>query len=297
MHSFLKHGLACCLITILSINTVTHAEEVRRIHTAEATKDGVGQNISAVERLVNESVAARQIQDSHNQQALDMHAKALEYLKQARQAQARNDAQGVAQALSNAKKTIFQAMRLVGKKVVQEDKRSRYNKKLHSLKALLEAHHRIAAEKGNNASTTEIEDHARTEMAKAQKHYDKGQLDDAQAMIDNAYLSIKLSLTRLRKGATLVRSLHFNTPEDEYRYEVSRNDTHNILINTVLKDKLSDPRLGKLMAIPMEKARQLRHQAELEAKNRQFKSAIKTMEKATSQLIRAIRMAGIYIPG
>jgi tetratricopeptide (TPR) repeat protein len=297
LHSLLKYSLACCLIAISTFNSVAQAEEARRIHTAEATKDGVGQNIGAVERLVNESVAAKQILSSHNEQALAMHEKALEYLKQARQAEAHSNAQAVAQALSNAKKAIFQGIRLVGNKVVLEDKRARYNKKLHSLKALLEAHHRIAAEKGNDVSAVDTENHARAEVGDAQKLYNKGQLDKALAKIDYAYSSIKFSLTKLRKGATLVRSLHFETPEDEYRYEVSRNDTHNILIHTVLKDKLADPRLGNLMAIPIEQARKLRQQAELEAKNGQFKSAIKTMEKATSQLIRAIRMAGIYIPG
>jgi tetratricopeptide (TPR) repeat protein len=295
--SLFIYSTACCLITISSFHSITQAEETRRIHSADASKQGVGQNIDAVERLVNESVAARQILDSQNEQALALHKKALEYLKQARQAQSHDDAHAVAQALNNAKIAIFQGIRLVGNKVVRKDKRQRYNKMLHSLKALLEAHHRIAVEKGNNASTIETENHARTEMAEAQKLYSKGQLDQAMIMIDDAYSSVKFSLTKLRNGATLVRSLHFNTAQDEYRYEVTRNDTHNILINTVLKDKLSDPRLGKLMAIPMEQARKLRQQAELQAKNGQFKSAIKTMEQATRQLIRAIRMAGIYIPG
>ena len=110
-------------------------------------------------------------------------------------------------------------------------------------------------------------------------------------------MSIKLSLTKLREGKTLVRSLNFETKEDEYQYELGRNNTHNMLVNTVLKEKRNDPRLGKLMDIPLNQAEKLRSQAETEAASGDYETAIKTMEQSTKQIIKAIRMAGIFIPG
>lgn len=53
---------------------------------------------------------------------------------------------------------------------------------------------------------------------------------------------------------------HFETKEGEYRYELGRNHTHKILAETVLKEKRSGPRFGKLMDIPMNQVEQLRIQ-------------------------------------
>jgi predicted negative regulator of RcsB-dependent stress response len=158
-------------------------------------------------------------------------------------------------------------------------------------------------EQGQNANTkvsrkvAEIETHTQARMQEAQSHYDKGELVEAMDVLNNAYLSLKLSLVKLRDGKTLVRSLHFETKEDEYRYELRRNDTHNMLINTVLKKKRADPRLGKLMDIPLKEADKLRAEAEKQADSKKFETAIKTLEESTKHIIRAIRMAGIFIPG
>lgn len=273
------------------------SEEAKRISTAEAAKLGVGQNIEFVERLIHESVAAKQIVESDNQDAHKLRETALEQLEVAKEARKRGDEKAVADALHEAKTAIFKGMQLVGKKVVAEKKQENYQKKRQSLEALLEAHQRITAEQGGNAHTQDVEDFARSKLDEAKAASEKGDYTEALNLTNSAYLSVKLSLTKLREGKTLVRSLNFETKEDEYRYELSRNDTHNMLVNTVLKEKRADPRLGKLMDIPLNQAEKLRSQAESEAANGDFESAIKTMEESTRQIIKAIRMAGIFIPG
>ncbi|WP_455199324.1 hypothetical protein [Kaarinaea lacus] len=273
------------------------SEEGRRISAAEAAKLGVGQNIQFVERLIHESVASKQILDSDNQEAHKLREKALEQLEVAKEAQSRGDSEAVAEALHQAKTAIFKGMQLVGKKVVSEKKQENYQKKRQSLEALLVAHKRIVAEKGSDPDALEIEDFAQSKLEEAKVKSDKGNYAEALDLTNAAYLSVKLSLTRLREGQTLVRSLNFETKEDEYRYELSRNDTHNMLVNTVLKEKRQDPRFGKMMDIPLNQAEKLRGQAETEAAKGDYKSAIKTMEESTRNIIKAIRMAGIFIPG
>jgi hypothetical protein len=281
------------------------ADELRRILTADARKQGVGQNISFVEKLVHESAAAKQILQSDNQEARALREKAIRHLGEARAAETQGSAKAVAEALNKAKQAIFMGMRLVGGQVVKDKRRENYNKKRHSLKSLLAAHQRIREEnqQGQDANTqatqgaAEIGAYTQARMQEAQAHYDKGELVEAGDVLNNAYLSLKLSLIKLRDGKTLVRSLHFETREDEYQYELRRNDTHNMLINTVLKEKRADPRLGKFMDIPLKEAEKLRAEAEQQAGNEDFESAIKTLEESTKYIIRAIRMAGIYIPG
>lgn len=289
--------LTTYLLTALLPLSLGQSQEPRRISTAEAAKLGVGQNISFVERLIHESVAAKQILESDNQEARDLREKALRQLEIARDAEARGDTQAVADALHEAKAAIFKGMQLVGKKVISEKKQENYQNKRQSLESLLEAHQRIVAEKGVDNASQEVEDFARNKLDEAQAQSDKGNYAEALNLTNSAYMSVKLSLTKLRDGKTLVRSLNFESKEDEYRYELDRNDTHNMLINTVLKEKRNDPRLGKLMDIPLNQAEKLRNQAEAEASSGDFETAIKTMEQSTKQIIKAIRMAGIFIPG
>ena len=273
------------------------SEESKRISTAEAAKLGVGQNIEFVERLIHGSVASKNILESNNEEALQLREKALEHLKKAKEAKERGDNDTITKELHEAKAAIFKGMQLVGKKLVNEKKQDNYLKKRHSLEALLEAHHRIATEKEGNNESLEVEDYARSQLNEAQAESTKGDFARALELTNSAYLSVKVSLTKLREGKTLVRSLHFETKADEYKYELDRNDTHNMLINTVLKEKRADPRLGKMMDIPMSQAEKLRQQAEQEAARGDYENAIKTMEQSTKQIIKAIRLGGIFIPG
>ena len=293
------------LLASLLISPLGLADESRRILTADASKQGVGQNIIFVEKLIHESAAAKQILQSDNPEARAMREQAISHLDEAKAAEAQGNAEAVAEALNKAKKAIFTGIRLVGKKTVSDKRQDNYNKKRKSLESLLVAHKRIRKEneQGQDANTQatkeapETEAYTETKMQEAQAHYDKGEFVEAGEVLNNAYLSLKLSLTKLRDGKKLVRSLHFETTEDEYIYELRRNDTHNMLINTVLKEKRKDPRLGPLMDIPLKEAEKQRAAAEQQAGSGDFESAIKTMEESTKHIIRAIRMAGIYIPG
>ena len=293
------------LLASLLIAPLGLADEARRIVTADASKLGVGQNIGFVEKLVHESAAAKQILQSDNAEARALREKAITHLEEARTAEAQGNAEAVNEALNKAKKAIFTGIRLVGKKTVNDKKQENYNKKRKSLESLLVAHKRIRKEneQGQDANTQatraslKTETYTEAKMQEAQAHYDIGEFVEAGEVLNIAYLSLKLSLTKLRDGKKLVRSLHFETKEDEYKYELRRNDTHNMLINTVLKEKREDPRLGKLMDIPLKEAEKQRATAEQQAGSGDFESAIKTMEESTKHIIRAIRMAGIFIPG
>lgn len=289
--------VALYLFTALLPLSLGLSQETRRFSTAEAAKLGVGQNIEFVERLIHESVAAKQILESNNQEAHNLREKALRQMQVAREAEAKGDSKAVAEALHEAKTAIFKGMQLVGQKVVAEKKQENYQKKRQSLESLLQAHERIVAEQDSDPASLEVGEFARSKLDEARAQSDQGNYAEALNLTNSAYLSVKLSLTKLREGKTLVRSLNFETREDEYQYELGRNNTHNMLVNTVLKEKRNDPRLGKLMDIPMKQAENLRSQAEAEAANGDYETAIRTMEQSTRQIIKAIRMAGIFIPG
>jgi hypothetical protein len=94
-----------------------------------------------------------------------------------------------------------------------------------------------------------------------------------------------------------VRSLNFATKEEEYHYEVDRNDTHRMLVQMLLKDKRGGAAVDSMVEQSVTAAAQLRTQADEQASRRDHETAVKTLEQSTRELVKAIRGAGVYIPG
>jgi hypothetical protein len=166
-----------------------------------------------------------------------------------------------------------------------------------SLDALLSAHERIMDEK-NSAEVHEalLEEIAADRLA-AEALLKDGKTAEAKTHIDRAYVATKLSVERARTGETLLRELSFDTPKDEYEYELDRNDTHRMLLSVLLDDKMKNERIRNRVDEFVAASEKLRVQALAFAGNKEFKLAIQTMEASTKELVKAIRSAGVYIPG
>jgi len=108
---------------------------------------------------------------------------------------------------------------------------------------------------------------------------------------------LKVSIESIRSGQTLVRSLQFETKEQEYLYEVDRNETHSMLISLLVDEKNKTDNVKKKVKKFVEEARLLRQQADAYAAEDAYDIAIELLEQSTKQLVRAIRSAGVYIPG
>jgi tetratricopeptide (TPR) repeat protein len=267
------------------------------------TVEQLNKDIRFVDRLVNESAAAKQIAASSNQDAKSQQRHANELLQQARQAVKAGDAAGAVKALGQAKLTMFTAMRDVGGKVKAEKQNDDFQRRLQSTESLLQAQKNYIQEnkeqgKHLNGEAVKTAKFVEDAIDKARQEFARGEHENAQEVLENAYLTIKLSLTTLRTGQTIVRTLSFANKEEEYRYELDRNDTHKMLVNVVLNEKLAaNPALAKLVDINMKAAQDLRNKAVTQAEHGDFKSAVETLEQSTRQIVRAIRAAGIYIPG
>ena len=188
---------------------------------------------------------------------------------------------------------MFEGVRLAAPKQVADAKqRTDYNARLESTRALVDAQKRIAAEKGGPRAA-EPAQQAEALIADGEKLVAAGKLTEGRAKVDQAYWIVKAAIGTARNGDTLVRSLNFATPEEEYHYEIDRNDTHRMLVQMLLKDRGgADAMVNQSVSA----SGRLRTQAEAEA-GEDHKTAIKTLEESTRELVKAIRAAGVYIPG
>jgi hypothetical protein len=227
----------------------------------------------------------------HREKARTMH-------QQARKAYDAGDYPGAVKLLADAAREMFEGVRMAAPEQVTAAKKQRdFEARRDSVRALLAAQKRIVSEKGAAAKGAES-------MAQVEKLLDEASrlagsdLDKARSVLDQAYLLAKAGISNLRGGDTLVRSLQFASKEEEYHYEVDRNDTHKMLVKVLLDERRAtqDGLDAKLQPF-LDKSDDLRKAADAKATDKDFEGAIDMLEESTRELVRAIRGAGVYIPG
>lgn len=260
---------------------------------------GVSANrLQSVEKLIENSSAARQVEASGEPQALARRDEARALYKQALAAAQAGDQEQAEKLLSQATKTMFEAVRMADQEEVVAEKHARdFDSRLESVNALLEAHDRVSQEKGAEVANGELRSLVQRKLADAQSLREQGRPEEGRKRLDEAYVAAKVAIENLRGGDTLVRSLNFETKEEEYRYEVDRNDTHQMLIKVLLQEKMEKAGVEQMVQQFMGKAAEARAEAERKAAGGDYDGAVSTMEESTKHLVRAIRSAGIYIPG
>lgn len=262
---------------------------------APAPQASMESRLSALETLIERSSGAREVQASTVPEAQAARARARQALQAARQAQASGDAAGAERLLADARREMMQAVRLATKDARTADHaKLDFDRRLESTRALLDAQRRVSAEKNTGAEAVRTVE-SRLEAALALRT--GGRLEAARAQLEQAYLIARASLGSMRGGDTLVRSLSFATKEEEYQYEIDRNDTHQMLLRVLLEGRAQAPGGEAAVARSAERSRELRKQAEAAARRGEHEGAVRLLEDSTGELVKAIRGAGVYIPG
>ena len=283
---------AVCLIAIMSVNP---ADALEKAKTSSAQD-----RQASVEKLVEISSAAQRIDKSGNKAAMMRRNEARLLLRKAKDANASGDTAEADKLLHKATQVMFEAVRLMEKDQSLTDKEHNdFNARLDSINALCEAYDRIRGEKGlGPAKQSELYPIVRQKLAQAKDLDEHGKTTQGRKLLDEAYVAAKVAIEHLRGGDTLVRSLSFANKEEEYRYEIDRNDTHKMLVNVLLKEKMAENTKIKAMVDKyMERAISLREKAENQAAGGNYQGAIHTLEESTKEIVKSIRSAGIYIPG
>lgn len=126
---------------------------------------------------------------------------------------------------------------------------------------------------------------------------ENGDPQTAQTRLKEAYNMAVAALTRIRENETVVYSLDFRTPADEYRYEQNRHQSYSMLVDQMSQSSELSAQALKLAQRYAGEGAKLRQEAETQAASGQFEAAITTMEEANKRLVRSLQMMGLSIPG
>ncbi len=252
----------------------------------------------SVEKLLSESSAARQVEASGSPEALAGREQARAHLERAREAESAGDDATASEELALATRSMMQAVSLAGQNGRVQDKLVRdFHSREESIEALLDAYSRVMHENGKSAGAEELQSLVEANLVKANQLVEQGRVDEGRQLLDETYVATKVAVDGVRDGETLVRSLNFANKEEEYHYELDRNDAHLMLVRVLLDEKMKDQRISGQVEPFLEEAVMLRRQAEEQADAGEFEKAVSTLEESTRQVTRAIRSAGIFIPG
>jgi hypothetical protein len=252
----------------------------------------VERRLASVETLIERSSGAQQVEASGNPAAREKREAARAKHREATAAFKAGDVQKAAALLPQATTQMFEAVRLSSPEKVNDAKnKGDFATKMESARALQVAQKRIATEKktsGGMETAQAIEKF----LSQAENEAAAGKMEAASASLDQGYLLAKAAIGSMRGGDTLVRSLNFANPKDEYAYELDRNDTHRMLLKMLL-----DSSKAATAAPALVRSTELRDQAETSAHVSDYTNATRLLEESTRELVKAIRMAGVYIPG
>ncbi|MBI3374949.1 MAG: hypothetical protein HY017_24770 [Betaproteobacteria bacterium] len=293
----LRHACAVALLLITAAfpHAAPLAQDAQAKRAATAPdRAQVERRLQSVKALIEGSSAARQIEASGNAEAGAQRIKARQLVRHAEDAHAAGDYRSAASLLDDAARQMFEGARMAaGERAKGDNLGGEVETRIEAARALLAAQKRIGAEK-SAAGSSEAARQIEQLLDQARAHAAERRYAEAQPLAQQAYFLAKASIGSMRGGDTLVRSLSFASREEEYHYELDRNDTHRMLLDLLAKKQSTEAAAGTGF---VEKAGELRRQAEASARRGDFGGAVEMLEGATRELVRAIRSAGVFIPG
>jgi tetratricopeptide (TPR) repeat protein len=247
-------------------------------------------------KLINSSSGAKQVLGSDNAKAREYHEKAKALY---RQAQNGTDKAEVSRLLNESVRAMYVAIRAASPASVFAEKHKRdFDKLQRSVDTFMEQHERISAEKGVDADGDALRSQVAMMSREAKRVYDLGQHEKGQTVLREAFDMLRGSIGSMRSGDTLVRSLNFANKEEEYNYELEKYKSQLVLVDVLLASKReSSEYIAKKVAEYIAVAEGERENGESQAAAGSFDEAVKSLERARKQIVRALRTGGIFVPG
>jgi len=192
---------------------------------------------------------------------------------------------------------IGSASRLVPSEEVLQEQNERYLELVDAVKNFEESHKATVKSTRKNHGEKSVFEYDKKEvhalMNEAGMFAEKRQFIKAIPLVQKAELIVTSSINMMLDNKTIVYEVTFETAEDEYKYELKRFKSYVELVPIAIEKKKPAPGAVKLMDGFVKKGRSQRDDAIKKAKTGDFPTAIAMMLSATTQVRRALRIAGV----
>lgn len=257
----------------------------------------IEQKIKLLETLLN-SPAAKGAAVGREAESTTLIEQGRRSIDDARRALAEGRADDAAKLLDDALKASSAASR----KLTQADanlSESAQRKTLQDVGDQLEMYraslNELSADPAKGAAAKELLRRIDGLSQESSKLLAAGRLGDANKKLAEAYRLAVEEMARLRAGQEVVLSLKFDTPADEYAYERKRFASNGIMVDMMVGEGRAEGDRRRLVDGFVEEGRKFGAQAEAKANAGEYAEAVKLMEQASAQLIRALQAMGLPV--
>lgn len=287
------HCLTCGLLAAaLSWGAASAAEQ------GALSKDQVLQKIRFARMLATQSKLSYRLSHSDDARAHHMLDRARDAVKASQKALDGGDLDQAARDVDEGIHLMTQAAHRLPKQGASGDHGLQYKELLDTVttfKASYDRNYRrMVKAKGEGAVGRPLDEKKFQFLVdRARSDAKRGELDKANRVLAVAERQITEALSVLLKGQTLVYGKHFDSPRQQYRYEAQRHDSYANLVPEAVKKHDTTARARELIKQFVGLSDSMTSHAQKQAHGGDYQGAIKTMQAATSQLQRALWIAGV----
>lgn len=277
-------------------NTAESGAEVR----PDAERVTLASKLRLVKLLLDASPAVKRIPQSSNAQAKKKLADAQVFFAKAESESKAGRGDAAIQLLDEALREIVSASRLVpdaAQLAAQERTRNtELRESIRNFQLLHKNASNRAAKKAQAPAAAADLGRLDGMVEKADALIAAGNQHEANLLLNDAYKIAVAALNKMLTSETLVYSLKFDTPAEEFQYELARNRSYEELIPIALAQLNTKPETATLAERYVQQSRDLRDAAQKQAGSGDYPAALKNIQDATSHLQRSLRIAGVVVP-
>ena len=265
---------------------------------AVSTQALLDNKVKLVKLLLTQSPAMQRIPQSNNAQAKKKLADAQSLFARATsEAEAGRQASAI-KMLDEALREITTASRLVPDAAqLASQERARYTGMNEATRTFLTLYKGVSAKLAGKGGAAALDVNGVNGMiGKAESLAASGNHKEANTVLGDAYKTVVGALNRMLMAETIVYDQKFETPAEEYKYELARNRNYEELVPLAMA-QLNPPRESAAISESyVQQSRHLRDASQKHAASGDYQTALKTIQDATLHLQRSLRVAGVIVP-
>jgi hypothetical protein len=257
----------------------------------------VTQKVQFADMFIHQSGAAKRIKDSGQPMALELYRSALAKFDASKQSlSGRKFGDALAQ-VDEAMRLMSEASLQVPEQVSDETLRARFDELYKGVQAFeasyVRNYEQMAKKKDKQALPKVDLKQIHAVMDSAQGLARDGKYDEAVSMLSSAQDTITSALTQLLASESLSYELKFDTPKEEYEYELSRYLSYEELVPLAIEQRQPSGQTLETMNQLVARAQEIKRLSEPEAKKGNYAEAIQMLQGATSHVERALQAVGV----
>ncbi len=261
------------------------------------SENTVKQKISFADMFVSQSSAATRVANSDNDKAKVAYTDAHDRLNKAKVALDAGDLTLALHEVDESLRSMSTAARLVPTPEQLEEQKQKFTALMEEVKTFEKSYKRNVErlEKSGRKDVREHLSYAELEstIEAAESLRDMKEISAANRLMKELQKTITTALGKILENQTVVYDKTFDTPLEEYEYELARYLSYEELIPLAIEQKRPSKRAIELMDQFVVKGKNIYQQSLPVAKKKDYKEAILMLQGATFQLQRALRMVGV----